>query len=53
VDPVLLLALWSPPRCRSTAFWRMLAERGDLAAFHEPFWQLADQGRVARYSRGH
>lgn len=44
-----LLALWSPPRCRSTAFWRMIAERGDVLAIHEPFCHLADHGytRVA------
>jgi hypothetical protein len=39
-----LLALWSPPRCRSTAFWRMIAERGDLLVIHEPFCHLADHG---------
>lgn len=39
-----LLALWSPPRCRSTAFWRMVAERGDFVTFHEPFCHLVDHG---------
>ncbi|HTU72227.1 MAG TPA: beta-eliminating lyase-related protein [Trebonia sp.] len=31
------LMLWSAPRCRSTAFFRMMAERGDFAVVHEPF----------------
>lgn len=43
---MLMLALWSPPRCRSTAFWRMVTERGDFTAVHEPFYQLADRGSV-------
>ncbi|MGH8976705.1 MAG: sulfotransferase family protein [Acidimicrobiia bacterium] len=30
-------ALWSAPRARSTAFFRSMAERGDLLALHEPF----------------
>jgi hypothetical protein len=33
--PVLML--WSSPRSRSTAFFRMMAERGDFTAVHEPF----------------
>jgi hypothetical protein len=36
-----LLALWSPPRSRSTAFFRMMAQRGDFRMFHEPFSDLA------------
>lgn len=40
-----MLALWSPPRCRSTAFWRMVAERGDFVALHEPFCHLANFGQ--------
>ena len=39
-----LLALWSPPRCRSTAFWRMVAERRDFVAIHEPFCHLVNYG---------
>ena len=29
--------LWSAPRCRSTAFLRMMHERGDFLVLHEPF----------------
>lgn len=36
-----LLALWSAPRSRSTAFFRMMAQRGDFRMFHEPFSDLA------------
>lgn len=39
-----LLALWSAPRCRSTAFLRMMAERGDFAVVHEPFSHVSDFG---------
>ncbi|MFF8725797.1 sulfotransferase family protein [Streptomyces sp. NPDC015171] len=39
-----LLALWSAPRCRSTAFMRMMAERGDFLVVHEPFSHVADFG---------
>jgi hypothetical protein len=41
-----VLALWSAPRCRSTAFLRMIAERGDFLVIHEPFSQLADFGEI-------
>ncbi|MYU20501.1 sulfotransferase family protein [Streptomyces sp. SID8352] len=41
-----LLALWSAPRCRSTAFFRMMAERGDFQLLHEPFSYLAEFGSV-------
>ncbi|MEO6701189.1 MAG: sulfotransferase family protein [Jatrophihabitantaceae bacterium] len=41
-----ILALWSAPRCRSTAFLRMIAERGDFTVIHEPFSQLADFGKI-------
>jgi hypothetical protein len=39
-----ILALWSAPRCRSTAFLRMMAERGDFAVVHEPFSLLVNFG---------
>jgi Sulfotransferase domain len=39
-----LLALWSAPRCRSTPFLRMMAERGDRTVVHEPFSHVADFG---------
>ncbi|HEX8768756.1 MAG TPA: hypothetical protein VF714_10320 [Jatrophihabitans sp.] len=41
-----ILALWSAPRCRSTAFFRMMLERGDFQAVHEPFSYLAEFGEV-------
>ncbi|MDN3264936.1 sulfotransferase family protein [Streptomyces sp. CSDS2] len=41
-----ILALWSAPRCRSTAFFRMMAERGDFQLLHEPFSYLAEFGSV-------
>jgi hypothetical protein len=40
----LLLALWSAPRSRSTAFERMMMERGDVAVLHEPFSHVKDFG---------
>lgn len=39
-----ILALWSAPRCRSTAFLRMMVERGDRTVLHEPFSHLVDFG---------
>lgn len=41
-----LLALWSAPRSRSTAFFRMMVERGDVVALHEPFAKLVDHGET-------
>lgn len=41
-----ILALWSAPRCRSTAFARMIAERGDFAVLHEPFSHVKDFGEA-------
>jgi hypothetical protein len=32
-----ILMLWSAPRSRSTAFYRMMIERGDFTGVHEPF----------------
>jgi Sulfotransferase domain len=40
----MLLMLWSAPRSRSTAFFRMMAERGDFIVVHEPFSYLAEFG---------
>ena len=34
---MLMLMLWSAPRSRSTAFYRMMTERGDFTGVHEPF----------------
>lgn len=42
-----ILALWSAPRCRSTAFFRMMLERGDFQAIHEPFSNLAEFGAAS------
>jgi hypothetical protein len=39
-----LLALWSAPRSRSTAFERMMMQRGDFTVLHEPFSHVADFG---------
>ncbi|MEU9107557.1 sulfotransferase family protein [Streptomyces xanthophaeus] len=41
-----ILTLWSAPRSRSTAFFRMMAERGDFQLLHEPFSYLAEFGSV-------
>ncbi|WP_157522162.1 sulfotransferase family protein [Herbidospora cretacea] len=41
-----VLALWSAPRCRSTAFARMMAERNDRVVVHEPFSLVVDFGEV-------
>lgn len=40
------LAMWSAPRCRSTAFARMMAERDDRVVVHEPFSRVIDFGEV-------
>jgi sulfotransferase family protein len=39
------------PRSRSTAFFRMMAERGDFQVLHEPFSNLAEFGHTT--VRGH
>jgi Sulfotransferase domain len=44
--PPTILALWSAPRSRSTAFLRMMAQRGDFTVVHEPFSQVVDFGEV-------
>jgi hypothetical protein len=43
-DRPMILALWSAPRSRSTAFERMMRARGDLTVLHEPFSHLANYG---------
>ena len=40
----LMLALWSAPRSRSTAFERMMRQRGDFTVLHEPFSHTANYG---------
>jgi hypothetical protein len=42
----VLLMLWGTPRSRSTAFFRMMAERGDFTVVHEPFSYLAEFGHA-------
>lgn len=39
-----MLMLWSVPRGRSTAFYRMMIERGDFTGVHEPFSNVAAFG---------
>jgi hypothetical protein len=39
-----LIALWGPPRSRSTVILRMMLQRGDLTVVHEPFSNLAVLG---------
>jgi len=41
-----VFALWSAPRSRSTAFFRSIAQRGDLTVLHEPFCNLNDYGET-------
>jgi hypothetical protein len=41
-----LLFLWGTPRSMSTAFLRMMLERGDHEVFHEPFSSIVVQGRT-------
>ncbi len=41
-----IIALWSAPRSRSTAFFRIMLERGDLLALHEPFCNVTDHGET-------
>ncbi|WP_062347932.1 sulfotransferase [Herbidospora yilanensis] len=39
------IILWAVPRSRSTAFLRVMMERGDLEVAHEPFSYLQEDGR--------
>jgi Sulfotransferase domain len=41
-----MLMLWSVPRSRSTAFYRMMTERGDFTTVHEPFSRAEVFGTV-------
>jgi Sulfotransferase domain len=45
--PMAVFALWSAPRARSTAFFRSMAERGDMTVLHEPFSNLKDYGQTS------
>jgi hypothetical protein len=42
-----LLFLWGTPRSMSTAFLRMMLERGDHEVFHEPFSSIVVRGWTA------
>ncbi|MFJ8005308.1 sulfotransferase-like domain-containing protein [Streptomyces fagopyri] len=39
-----LIFLWAHSRSRSTAFFRMMLERGDFVGVHEPFSSIVAQG---------
>jgi hypothetical protein len=39
------IALWAVPRSRSTAFLRIMMERGDLNVVHEPFSYFVEDGQ--------
>jgi Sulfotransferase domain len=43
---MLMLMLWSAPRSRSTAFYRMMIERGDFTGVFEPFSHVAVFGNA-------
>jgi hypothetical protein len=43
---MLMLMLWGAPRSRSTAFYRMVMERGDFTGVFEPFSHVAVFGNV-------
>ncbi|WP_410534879.1 hypothetical protein [Streptomyces sp. KL2] len=42
-----VIAMWAHPRAVSTAFLRMMAERGDVTVVHEPLVPLTDHGEVS------
>ncbi|MEU5869364.1 sulfotransferase family protein [Nonomuraea sp. NPDC047529] len=42
-----LVAMWAHSRSASTAFLRMMIERGDVAVLHEPFLALTEEGSLA------
>ena len=42
-----LLFLWGTPRSMSTAFLRMMLERGDHEVYHEPFSSIVVQGHTS------
>lgn len=44
MSPVIVL--WAHSRSASTAFLRMMIERGDVTVLHEPLLALAQEGRV-------
>ncbi len=42
-----VVALWAHSRSASTAFVRMMIERGDVTVLHEPLLALHEEGRVS------
>jgi hypothetical protein len=46
VVDVTVIAMWAHPRAVSTAFVRMMMERGDVAVVHEPMVLLTDHGET-------
>ena len=46
-----IVALWAVPRSTSTAFERMMRERGDLDCLHEPFGEAWYQGEAPLWPR--
>ncbi len=46
VVDVTVIAMWAHPRSMSTAFERMMMERGDITVVHEPLVTLTDYGEV-------
>lgn len=42
-----VIAMWAHPRAVSTAFLRMMIERGDVTVVHEPLVLLTDHGEVS------
>lgn len=45
--PGNVIFLWAHSRSASTAFLRMMIERGDVTVLHEPFLALTQDGQVA------
>lgn len=41
-----IIAMWAHQRAMSTAFLRMMIERGDVTVIHEPLVTLIDEGEV-------
>src|SRR3954452_23362888 len=41
-----VIMMWAPSRSASTAFLRMMIERGDVTVVHEPFLALTEEGTV-------
>lgn len=46
-----ILALWATPRSTSTAFERVMANRGDMVCFHEPYNEAYYYGIDRRHDR--